>query len=422
MTAAPESPGTAVVAATGWDPVVGDGERLMAQLRELAGRGLPDRGLRRGPRQRAPASPPCSPTTAVAAAARVAPTAATLDRPGRPGGRRSRSTAASSTRPLKLAVLAEGDLTGRRRAHRRPAPGPATPRPSSTTSPPAPTSCTTSTAWAASAGWCAAPSAGSSATTCCSSTRAATSCTSPPTRSTCCAPYTGGRVAGAQPAQRRATGSGPRHGSGPPCGRSPRSWSSSTRSGSTRPATPFRPTPRGRREMEESFPYTETPDQLKAIEDVKADMERRAPDGPPGLRRRRVRQDRGRHPGRVQGRAGRQAGGRPRPDHPAGVRSTSRRSPTASPATRSGSRCSRASSPPPRPGRVVDGLADGSVDVVIGTHRLLSGDRDVQGPGPAGRRRGAALRGHATRRPSRSSAPTSTCSPSPPPRSRAPSR
>ena len=54
--------------------------------------------------------------------------------------------------------------------------------------------------------------------------------------------------------------------------------------------------------------------------------------------------------------------------------STSRPSPSASPATRCGSRCSAASSRPARPGRSIDGLADGTVDVVIGTHRLLAGD------------------------------------------------
>ncbi len=73
-------------------------------------------------------------------------------------------------------------------------------------------------------------------------------------------------------------------------------------------------------------------------------------------------------------------------------RSTATRSPTASPATRSGSRCSAASSPTPRPREVVDGLASGEVDCVIGTHRLLSEGVQVQGPRPARRRRGAALR------------------------------
>ncbi len=40
----------------------------------------------------------------------------------------------------------------------------------------------------------------------------------------------------------------------------------------------------------------------------------------------------------------------------------------------------------------IDGLADGTVDVVIGTHRLLSGEVAVQGPRPGDRRRGAAVR------------------------------
>ena len=40
----------------------------------------------------------------------------------------------------------------------------------------------------------------------------------------------------------------------------------------------------------------------------------------------------------------------------------------------------------------VDGLADGSVDVVIGTHRLLSGEVAFKDLGPGRRRRGAAVR------------------------------
>src|SRR6202022_3929848 len=40
VTAAPEGPGTAVVAATGWDPVVGDTERLVKQLGDLSAQGF----------------------------------------------------------------------------------------------------------------------------------------------------------------------------------------------------------------------------------------------------------------------------------------------------------------------------------------------------------------------------------------------
>ena len=40
----------------------------------------------------------------------------------------------------------------------------------------------------------------------------------------------------------------------------------------------------------------------------------------------------------------------------------------------------------------LDGLAAGTVDMVVGTHTLLSSKRRVEGPRPGGRRRGAALR------------------------------
>jgi transcription-repair coupling factor (superfamily II helicase) len=41
------------------------------------------------------------------------------------------------------------------------------------------------------------------------------------------------------------------------------------------------------------FPFAETPDQARAIEDVLRDLASGRPDGPPRLRRRRLRQDRG---------------------------------------------------------------------------------------------------------------------------------
>ena len=58
-------------------------------------------------------------------------------------------------------------------------------------------------------------------------------------------------------------------------------------------------------ELEDAFPHEETGDQVTAIEEVKADMERPQADGPPDLRRRRVRQDRDRRARRVQGGDGR---------------------------------------------------------------------------------------------------------------------
>ena len=62
------------------------------------------------------------------------------------------------------------------------------------------------------------------------------------------------------------------------------------------------------REFEETFPYRETPDQASAIAEAKGDLEKPKPDGPPDLRRRRLRQDGSRHPHRLQGRRQRQTG------------------------------------------------------------------------------------------------------------------
>ncbi len=89
-------------------------------------------------------------------------------------------------------------------------------------------------------------------------------------------------------------------------------------SGSRSPGHAFAPDTPWQAEMEDAFPYPETPDQAKAIAEVKADMESDRADGPAGLRRRRLRQDRGGRAGRVQGGPGRQAGGRARADDAAG--------------------------------------------------------------------------------------------------------
>ena len=71
-------------------------------------------------------------------------------------------------------------------------------------------------------------------------------------------------------------------------------------------------------------------------------------DGPPRVRRRRLRQDRGRHPRRVQGGAGRQAGGGARAHDAAGAAAPAARSASASRAIPCASRCCRASSRPAR--------------------------------------------------------------------------
>jgi transcription-repair coupling factor (superfamily II helicase) len=119
VTTAPEGPDVAAMAVAGWDPVVGDGSGLVRQLRQLL-----DDGYR-----------VVVGADGAGSAARVVHLLADhglhfhLDEAGtadltRPGGvvtvaPLERGCIVTSAR---LAVLAEGDVTGRRRAHRRPRP------------------------------------------------------------------------------------------------------------------------------------------------------------------------------------------------------------------------------------------------------------------------------------------------------------
>ena len=125
---APENPGTAAVHATGWDPVVGDGSRLVKQLGELRSEGY--------------RVVVCAEGKGTGARIAASLGEAGLTVPFHEGGAgdqqgldRDRVLAQRGIRvvvqPLergfvlpgaKLAVLAESDVTGRRRAHRRPRP------------------------------------------------------------------------------------------------------------------------------------------------------------------------------------------------------------------------------------------------------------------------------------------------------------
>ena len=113
-----EGPGTPTISTMGWDPVAGGPERLLAQLRELTakrytvvvcaenegtppGWPAPCKTRARRNRSRPAAGAACS--AAVPAAVRVV--VAPIDR-------------GFIFPALQLAVLAEGDLTGRRRPHR----------------------------------------------------------------------------------------------------------------------------------------------------------------------------------------------------------------------------------------------------------------------------------------------------------------
>jgi transcription-repair coupling factor (superfamily II helicase) len=116
---APEGPGTTIVAAAGWDPTVGDGQHLLAQLRQLTSEGyrivVCAEGRGSGAR-----------VSAMLADHGISAPLQDEDGPDllRPG---IRVVVQPLERgfiypPLKLAVLAEGDVTGRRRTHRRPRP------------------------------------------------------------------------------------------------------------------------------------------------------------------------------------------------------------------------------------------------------------------------------------------------------------
>jgi len=139
------------------------------------------------------------------------------------------------------------------------------------------------------------------------------------------------------------------------------------------PGHPFSPDTPWQREFEDAFPYQETPDQLKAIADVKADMEEPRPMdrlvcGDVGFGKTEVAiravfkavQD-GKQaavlvPTTLLAQQHSQTFAERFAGYPVRVEVLSR------------------FLTPAQARRVVEGLADGSVDVVIGTHRLLSDD------------------------------------------------
>ena len=160
------------------------------------------------------------------------------------------------------------------------------------------------------------------------------------------------------------------------------------------PGHAFGPDTPWQRELEDAFPYVETPDQLETIDDVKRDMEKTIPMD------RLICGDVGYGKTEIAVRAafkavqdGKQAAvlvpttllvnqhlstfAERYASFPVNVAALSRFQ------TDKEAR------------EVKEGLAQGTIDVVIGTHRILSSDVHVQGPGSRHRRRGAALRGGA---------------------------
>ena len=142
----------------------------------------------------------------------------------------------------------------------------------------------------------------------------------------------------------------------------------------SRPGISFRVDTEWQHEFDASFPYHETADQLTAIEAIKHDMRPAAAHGPAAVRRRGLRQDRGGHAGGVQGDRRRLPGGGARAHHGAGRAAPAARSPRAWPSSRSRSPRSRASPRGRQQSQIVERLAAGSVDIVIGTHRLVQPD------------------------------------------------
>jgi transcription-repair coupling factor (superfamily II helicase) len=112
VTNVPEGPASPAVAASGFDPVVGDGARLATQLRRLLADGF---------RVVVAADTEASANRMAAALGEEGVPLTAGDDPTRPGGHvviahLERGCVLPGAR---LAVLAEGDVTGRRRAHRR---------------------------------------------------------------------------------------------------------------------------------------------------------------------------------------------------------------------------------------------------------------------------------------------------------------
>ena len=112
LLATPDHPDTPRVAASAFDPVVGDTDALARRLRALAGDGLPRRARRRRRGFRAAVCATSSPARALDAG------------PASPRPARCGCVVAPLERGVvlpgaQLALVAEADLTGRRRVHRR---------------------------------------------------------------------------------------------------------------------------------------------------------------------------------------------------------------------------------------------------------------------------------------------------------------
>ncbi|MHB1930825.1 MAG: transcription-repair coupling factor, partial [Acidimicrobiales bacterium] len=367
---APEGPDATVVAAGAWDPVVGDGDRLVVRLRELVtdgyrvtvcaeGKGsgarlaalLGEHGLS------APLVEEGHDHDLTAPGIRVV--VAPLDR-------------GFVYPPVKVAVLAEGDLTGRRRTHRRPRPRTRAPETFFDDMKAGDFVVHYQHGVGRFGGMVRRSIGGVERDYLVLEYRAGDKLYVPSDQVDLLRPYSGGE----SPTPSRLNGS---------------DWQKAKsrvraavreiaqelvvlyQKRVNSPGYPFGPDTPWQREMETSFPYAETPDQLLAVADVKADMEASAPMD------RLVCGDVGFGKTEVAIRAAFKA--------VQDGKQVAVLVPTTLLASQHFQTFSdRFAGYPVRvemlsrfltPGQakqVTDGLADGSVDVVIGTHRLLGGD------------------------------------------------
>ena len=123
-----------------------------------------------------------------------------------------------------------------------------------------------------------------------------------------------------------------------------------------------------------------------------------AADGPPGLRRRRLRQDRGRAARRLRRGHRRQAGRDPGADHAARRAALPDHRRPLRQVAGEGRRAVALPLAEGSQGARSKGLADGTIDIVVGTHKLLSADVQVQAPRPADRSTRSTASACATRR------------------------
>ena len=355
VTSVAEGPDTPTLQAIGWDPVVGDGSRLTKQLNELIGDGF-----------------------RVVAAADAEGTAARITSRLRDEGVVGAEIVVAPLErgfilpTLKLAVLGESDLTGRRRAHRRPKPRARATEGFFDDLEPGDYVVHHSHGVARYGGMVKRSMGGAERDYLMLEYRGGDRLYVPSDQIDLVRPYSGGE----SPTLHKL--------GGVDWGRSKAKVRSAVREIAaelivlyrrrvTTPGHAFDPDTPWQHELEQAFPYTETPDQLKAIEEVKADME------DPSPMDRLVCGDVGFGKTEVAIRAvfkAVQAG-----------KQAAVLVPTTLLAQQHFSTFSdRFAGYPVRvevlsrflttqeAKKVVEGLKDGTVDVVIGTHRLLSAD------------------------------------------------